>query len=63
MYPEFFSEFQLCISFGEGKGEGELQENFKKDVLFYEATEEWQKYEYCIAAQGLLSRIVALKLC
>ena len=26
MFPEFFSEFQLCI----GWGEGELQENFKK---------------------------------
>ena len=30
VYPEFFSEFQLCI----GWGEGELQENFEKDALF-----------------------------
>ena len=30
MFPEFFSEFQLCI----GWGEGELQENFKKDVVY-----------------------------
>ena len=28
--------FQLCIGWGEGK----LQENFKKDVLFYEGTEK-----------------------
>ena len=36
VYPEFFSEFQLCI----GLGEGELQENFEKGALFYEGTEE-----------------------
>ena len=29
MYPEFFSEFQLCI----GLGEGELQENFENAAL------------------------------
>ena len=29
MYPEFFSEFQLCI----GWGEGELQENFENAAL------------------------------
>ena len=32
MYPEFFSEFQLCI--GWGGGERELQENFEKYALF-----------------------------
>ena len=31
-----FSHFQLCI----GWGEGELQENLKKDVLFSEGTEK-----------------------
>ena len=30
VYPEFFSEIQLCI----GWGEGELKENFEKDALF-----------------------------
>ena len=30
VYPEFFSEFQLCI----GWWEGELQEDFKKNALF-----------------------------
>ena len=30
VYPEFFSEFQLCIVWGKG----ELQENFEKDALF-----------------------------
>ena len=30
MFLEFFSEFQLCIGWGEGK----LQENFKKDVVY-----------------------------
>ena len=30
VYPEFFSEFQLCI----GWGEGEVQENFENDALF-----------------------------
>ena len=29
VYPEFFSEFQLCI----GWGEGELQENFENGSL------------------------------
>ena len=32
----FFSEFQLCI----GWGEGELQENFEKNALFKEGTEK-----------------------
>ena len=30
VYPEFFSEFQLCI----GWGEGELQQNFENAALF-----------------------------
>ena len=36
VYPEFFSEFQLCI----GWGEGELQENFENAALFKEGTEK-----------------------
>ena len=36
VYPEFFSEFQLCI----GWGEGELQENFENAELFKEGTEK-----------------------
>ena len=32
----FFSEFQLCI----GWGEGELQENFEKGALFCKGTEK-----------------------
>ena len=31
VYEEFFSEFQFCV----GLGEGEMQENFEKDALFY----------------------------
>ena len=31
-----FSEFQLCIRWGEG----EVQDNFEKDALFYEGTEK-----------------------
>ena len=30
VYPESFSEFQLCIEWGEG----ELKENLKQDALF-----------------------------
>ena len=33
------SEFQLC----KGWGEGELQENFEKDTLFYEGTQNERK--------------------
>ena len=48
VYPDFFSEFQLCIGWGEGVGgrgggggvEGELQENFEKGALFHEGTEK-----------------------
>ena len=50
-----FSEFQLCI----GWGEGELQDNFEKDALFYEGTEKWQKYmNIAVLSQGLFHRIV-----
>ena len=41
-----FSEFQLCIGWGEGK----LQENFEKDALFYEGTQNDRKIwilHYC----------------
>ena len=33
MFPEFFSQFELCI----GWGEGELQENFEKVALFHDS--------------------------
>ena len=36
VYPEFFSEFQLCIRWREG----ELQENFENAELFKEGTEK-----------------------
>ena len=39
MYPEFFSEFQLCT----GWVEEELQENFEKNTLFYEGTQNDSK--------------------
>ena len=42
-----FSEFQLCI----GWGEGELRENFEKDVLFYEGIRNDRKIRilhYCL---------------
>ena len=49
-----FSEFQLCI----GWGEGELQENFEKGALFYEGTEKWQKnMNNAVLPQRLLSMI------
>ena len=34
-----FSDFQRCI----GWGEGELKENFEKDALFYEGTQNDRK--------------------
>ena len=46
--PRIFSEFQLCI----GWGEGELQENFEKDALLKEGTENMN---IAIPSQGLLS--------
>ena len=50
-----FSQFQLCI----GWGEGELQENLQKDAPFWEGTEKWQKnMNISVLSQGLLSRIV-----
>ena len=48
IYPEVFSEFQLCI----GWEEGELQENFKKETLFNEGTQKLQEV-LNIASQGL----------
>ena len=33
---KIFSEFQLCIRWGEG----EMQDNFENDALFYEGTEK-----------------------
>ena len=36
---EFFSQFQLCI----GWGEGEMEEYFEKDALFYEGTQNREK--------------------
>ena len=39
VYPEFFSECQLCL----GWREGELKENVGKDALFYEVTQKLQK--------------------
>ena len=47
VYPEFFSEFQLCI----GWGEGELRENFEKDELFYDGIQNDRKIRilhYCL---------------
>ena len=52
----FFSEFQVCI----GWGEGELQENFKKDARFYEGTQKWQNnMNTALLSQRLLSMNVA----
>ena len=42
-----FSEFQLCI----GWGEGELRENFEKDELFYDGIQNDRKIRilhYCL---------------
>ena len=36
LYPEFFSEFQLCI----GQRERELQENFENNAMFYDETQK-----------------------
>ena len=50
LYPEVFSEFQLCI----GWGEGELQENFKKETLFNEGTQKLQEVlNIALLSQGL----------
>ena len=49
------SEFQLCVVWGEG----ELQEHFKKDVLFYEGSQILQKnINTGLLSRGLLSMIV-----
>ena len=43
------SKFQLCI----GWGEGELQENFQKDAVFFRENREMtEKYEYCSTVLG-----------
>ena len=50
-----FSEFQLCIGWGEGK----LEENFENDALFLDGTEKRQKnMNITLLSQGFLSRIV-----
>ena len=52
-----FSLFQLCM----GEGEGELEENFEKEALFYEGTEKWQEHiNIALLYQGLLSMIVGI---
>ena len=49
-------EFQHCV----GCGEGELQENFGKDALFYVGTQKLQKIiNTALLSQLLLSRIVS----
>ena len=41
-----------------GWEEGELQENFEKNALFYEGTEKWQKnMNIALLSQRLLSMI------
>ena len=43
-----FCEFQLCIRWGRVGKEGQLQENFEKEALFYEGTQKiTEKYKYC----------------
>ena len=39
VYPEFFPSF----NFVQGGGEGKLPENFEKDALFYEGTQNDRK--------------------
>ena len=52
---EFFSQFQLCI----GWGEGEMEEYFEKDALFYEGTQNREKnMNTALLSQGRLSMIV-----
>ena len=54
-YIQIFFQFQLCI----GWREGELQENFKNNALFYKVTQKWQKnMNIALVSQGLLSMIV-----
>jgi len=55
LHPGLFTEFQVCI----GWREGELQENFKNDTLFYDRTQKLQKlWILHLLSQGRLSRIV-----
>ena len=54
VYPNFFSEFQLYIWWGEE----EMQKKFEKDALFYEGTQKLQKIvKNALQSQGLLSMI------
>ena len=54
VYPNFFSQFQLYIWWGEE----EMQKKFEKDALFYEGTQKLQKIvKNALQSQGLLSMI------
>ena len=54
VYPNFFSDFQLYIWWGEE----EMQKKFEKDALFYEGTQKLQKIvKNALQSQGLLSMI------
>ena len=54
-----FSEIQLCI----GWGEGELQEKFENDAVLRGSREMTENMHIAVLSQGLLSRIVARKIC
>ena len=55
VYRDFFPECQHCIGWGEGK----LQENVEKDVLFCGGTHKLQKIMRTTSlSQGLLCRII-----
>ena len=57
LVSRIFSEFQRCIVWGRG----ELQENFKRDLLFYGGIQNLQKImNTALLSQGLLSMIVAV---
>ena len=58
VYPEFFSEIQLCIGLYR-VGEGELQQNFENDAVFRGSREMTENMHFAVLSQGLLSRIVA----
>ena len=57
LVSRIFSEFQHCIVWGRG----ELQENFKRDLLFYGGIQNLQKImNTALLSQGLLSMIVVV---
>ena len=57
LVSRIFSEFQLCIVWGRG----ELQENLKRDLLFYGGIQNLQKImNTALLSQGLLSMIVVV---